>query len=291
MRAPTSTSTAPLRMPALTYRAVDTTPAVPQPGVLMQLAGKLKRLINGPALPVPKADIPLAASDEAVDAWLAHARLSAPGQADRFCRTLSQLLLHHCDNGMMYAANRIGQDLAAHFSATPVSNRAGLLGMIANVIESDLPRWTAIGLEHKAQRFIRTPGRAAFDALVNYRGERWFAARVLLLSAYESGWDHTLRPGFRAAALRDGDLKPHLAIVEAAMDDVTGRVRLDTGLAVRLPAEFGSLADLRTLTAGTRELSRQAVARLGIVLPPRASSDSALQQPAHAPAAARPRSF
>jgi len=282
---------APLRHPVLAYRTVDSAPTAAKPGTLMQLAGKLKRLVNGPALPARKADIPPAASDEAVDAWLAHTCAATADQTDRFCRRLSQLLLQQCDNGMMYAANRIGHALAGHFSATPVSNRAALLATIARAVEADLSRWTAIGLKHKAQQFIQRPGKAAFNALINYRGEGWFAARILLLSAYESGWANTLRPGFRAASLRDGDLKPHLAIVEAAIDDVTDGARLDAGLSARLSSEFASLADLRTLTFGTRELSRHAIAQLGIPLPPRASSDSALQQARPLPAVMRSGSF
>lgn len=291
MTTPAVLTVAPLRHPVLAYRTVDSAPAATRGGTLMQLAGKLKRLVNGPALPARKADIPPAASDEAVDAWLAHTCAATAGQSDRFCRRLSQLLLQQCDNGMMYAANRIGHALAGHFSATPSGNHSALLVTIAGVIKSDLSRWTAIGLKHKAQRFIRNPGKGTFETLVNYRGEGWFAARVLLLSAYESGWAHTLRPGFRAASLRDGDLKPHLAIVEAAIDDVTDGARLDAGLSARLPSEFASLADLRTLTFGTRELSRHAIAQLGIPLPPRAASDSALQQARPLPAVMRPGSF
>ncbi|WP_294995572.1 hypothetical protein [uncultured Stenotrophomonas sp.] len=264
----------------------------PSASRLTKFTGMLKRLFNGPPRPVQRANLPAPASGDAVDAWLAHASAADTEQVQPFCRELSKLLLCYCDNGMTFAANRIGQVVADHFSATPISNRTRLLSTVASAIESDLPRWTALDLAHLAQRFIRSPGKGALDALINYQGPSWFATRVLLLSAYETGWDHALRPGFRAATLRDGDLKPHLAIVEAAMDDITGHARLDAGLAARLPSEFRSLADLRTLTHGTRELSLHAVARLGIALPPRASSDSALQhaQHAHVPAAAR-RSF
>ncbi|HDS1581801.1 TPA: hypothetical protein QEL15_003917 [Stenotrophomonas maltophilia] len=181
---------------------------------------------------------------------------------ETFCRSLSRILLSAtCDPELKSTGNRIGQMMAASFSACPADVQATLVAGVANEIEARLDRWQAIGLGALARAFLQAPGKGELGKLINYAGERWIACRVLLRQAYVKAWQQTPLPDHLACEITPNYLLARdVALLESALTVLSNEEDLQDALNKRLPARpLESMVQLPNLSSATRRYSVVAV--------------------------------